>query len=91
MKRGEYFEHRYWLRPDMSGAKLICKITKLTSYGIYYRPHYGWHDDGSEWLGRSAYFRRDRIEISRYMGPIVQQPSCPQERSEAREWWKSSP
>lgn len=55
MKRGDIFTHRHWLNPE-TNQPLRCKITKVAGGTLYYRPHYGFHDDGSEWLGKPMYF-----------------------------------
>lgn len=55
LKRGTIFEHRHWLDPQ-SNKPLRCKVTRVAMDTIYYRPHYGFHDDGSEWLGGVACF-----------------------------------
>lgn len=59
MKTGEYFEHRKW-RDQMNDQPLRCKITRVAKGTVYYRPHYGWHDDGTEWLGSPIYFHVDQ-------------------------------
>lgn len=52
LKRGDRYVSTVWL--DQNHQPLLVKITKVTSSAIYYRPDYGTHDDGSEWLGSPA-------------------------------------
>lgn len=54
-ERGKIYLHRHYLDPDMSNKPLACKVTKIAQGVAYYRPYYGLHDDGSEWLGSPAY------------------------------------
>ena len=49
--KGAYFTHSRWLDPDHSNQPMRCKVTRVARGLVYYRPHYGWHDDGTEWLG----------------------------------------
>lgn len=53
-KRGEIYQHRHFRYPASNKA-LLCKVTRIVSGVAYYRPHYGYHDDGSEWLGSPYY------------------------------------
>jgi hypothetical protein len=68
MKIGMIFEHKKWLDPEMNGRPLRCKITKIARGSIYYRPYYGKHCDGSEWLGSPAFFAVD--DAAKYMGAV---------------------
>lgn len=73
LRRGSYFLSRVWLDPDYSGQPLRCKVTAIRQGTVYYRPHYGWHDDGSEWLGSTARFPLD--EADRWVsGPCNPKP-----------------
>lgn len=53
--RGKFYLHRNYRDPDMSGKPLACKVTRIAQGVAYYRPYYGLHDDGTEWLGAPAY------------------------------------
>lgn len=55
MKRGEYYLHRHYIDTNID-MPLRCKVTRIAQGVVYYRPHYGYHEDGSEWLGSPAYF-----------------------------------
>jgi hypothetical protein len=65
MKAGERYESKIWRQ--CSGDPLIVKITKVTKSAIYYRPDYGLHDDGTEWLGSPAWIQNDNLLISKYL------------------------
>jgi len=69
MKVGMIFAHKKWLDPQVNGQALRCKVTKIAKGKIYYRPFYGRHADGSEWLGSPAFFAIEAAE--RYMGEEV--------------------
>lgn len=71
--RGCYFEHPKWR--DQCGQGLRCKVTAMCNGLVYYRPHYGWRDDGSEWLGAPMYFALD--DADKY----VARPTSPYLRS----------
>jgi hypothetical protein len=51
--RGRIYLHRHYMGEDRK--PLPCKVTKIAQGIPYYRPYYGLHDDGSEWLGRAWY------------------------------------
>jgi hypothetical protein len=59
MKTGTIFTHKHYLTPDYSGEHLKCKVTKVSQGVVYYRPFYGMHDDGSEWLGSPCYIPKE--------------------------------
>jgi hypothetical protein len=61
MKVGQMFPSKIWLDPQ-TNQPLQIKITRIASGVVYYRPYYGLHDDGSEWLGSSAYFPLDQAD-----------------------------
>ena len=54
MKRGETYISKIWM--DHDRRPIPMRITKIVGKTIYYRPYYGKHDDGSDWLGSVAYF-----------------------------------
>jgi hypothetical protein len=60
VKRGEHFNHTYWITPDRK--PLECVVTRIAQGVIYYRPFYSKHDDGTDWLGASAYFSVEQAE-----------------------------
>jgi hypothetical protein len=49
ISRGAYFAHTKWL--DSNNQSLRCKVTRIARGMVYYRPHYGWLQNGTEWLG----------------------------------------
>jgi hypothetical protein len=59
-KRGDILLHRHWITHD--NAPLCCKITRIAQGVMYYRPYYGLHDDGTEWLGAPSYFPTEQWE-----------------------------
>jgi hypothetical protein len=63
MEKGDLFQHAHWLDSSKmpEHVPLTCKVTKVERGMIYYRPYYGKHDDGSEWLGSPAYFPIEQI------------------------------
>ena len=65
LKQGDIFTHRHWLDPDHSNAPLRCKVTKIARGMVYYRPYYGLHDDGTEWLG--ALWKFELMNAARYV------------------------
>ena len=63
-KVGDIMLHRRCL--DGSNMQpLRCKITRIAQGVLYYRPHYGLHDDGTEWLGSATYCLL--ADIDRYL------------------------
>ena len=66
-KAGDFFEHTKWLS-YLDNKPLKCKITKVLKDYIYYRPYYGLHEDGSEWLGSCSYF--SKVDRHKYMKVI---------------------
>ena len=72
MKRGEYYKSQVWLDPHHyydTAVPLIVKITRVTTGTLYYRPYYGRHDDGTEWLGSPLCC--DKHLAHRYIGKQV--------------------
>ena len=67
IKRGDIVKHRYYLDAEKLPEKvaLKCKITAIRQGVIYYRPYYGLHDDGTEWLGSGSYF--PKADIQKYL------------------------
>jgi hypothetical protein len=53
VRPGQKFLSRVWLDPN-TNKPATMKITKVEKGSIYYRPVYGTHDDGTEWLGSPA-------------------------------------
>ena len=68
MKIGERYESKIWLNPNFKNCPAIMKFTRITKTVIHYRPDYGQHDDGSEWLGTSTWIRNTPQAINRYLG-----------------------
>lgn len=68
MKKGERYTSKVWLHPE-TGAPLVMLITRIAQGVVYYRPDYGTHDDGSRWLGSSAYFTFE--SAAKYLGSKV--------------------
>ena len=66
-KTGERYESTKWLNPE-TGGPLAVKITKIAGGTIYYRPDYGKHDDGSEWLGGPASIDNTAESVGRWLG-----------------------
>lgn len=62
-KRGDIFEHASFLSSAHLPERvpLKCKVTKVAQGVVYYRPFYGVHEDGSEWLGAPSYTPLDRF------------------------------
>lgn len=57
LAKGDIFTHKHWLNSMAPfGGALQCRVTKIARGVVYYRPIYGLHDDGTEWLGSPAYF-----------------------------------
>lgn len=54
MKKGETYLSNVWRNYDNQAIPM--RITKIASGLVYYRPYYGKHDDGTDWLGSPAYF-----------------------------------
>ena len=50
--RGTIFAHKHFLDPN-TRQPLRCKVTAVRAGLVYYRPFYGTHEDGSDWLGSS--------------------------------------
>ena len=67
MKQGERYLSNIWMDADRKPLRL--KITRVTKHSIYYRPDYGLHDDGSEWLGSPAYIDNSPEAIAKWIGP----------------------
>lgn len=61
-KHGLHFTHKRFLEGDYSGKPLECKITKVTRSTVYFRPYYGIHEDGSEWLGNPWYVTLEKFD-----------------------------
>jgi hypothetical protein len=59
--KGAYFFHSKFLDPA-NGQSLRCKVTRIAQGTVYYRPHYGWHEDGKEWLGACSYFAVEKFD-----------------------------
>jgi hypothetical protein len=55
LKTGNRYVSRVWLNPT-DNSPLEMKVTRIAMGVVYYRPHYGLHDDGTEWLGAPASF-----------------------------------
>lgn len=53
-RRGATFRHPYYQNPS-NNEQLLCKVTRIAYGVVYYRPVYGQHEDGSEWLGAPTY------------------------------------
>lgn len=53
VKVGQRYKSKVWLQPNTREAATM-KITRVTKTAIYYRPDYGLHADGTEWLGSLA-------------------------------------
>ena len=70
-KRGDVFKHAHFFSPDSMPNKipLLCKVTKIAGGSIYFRPFYGLHDDGSEWLGSSSYLSVEMFVSEYGRGP----------------------
>ena len=60
MKAGERYVSKVWISHE-NHQPITVKITKVTSSAIYYRPDYGLHNDGTEWLGSCAWITPDQI------------------------------
>jgi hypothetical protein len=58
-KRGEIYIHRHFM--DERRTPLLCKVTRIAQGVAYYRPYYGVHEDGSEWLGSPYYVSLDKF------------------------------
>jgi len=76
LKVGDYFYHKKWIDAKGRGP-LKCKITKIAHGVIYYRPHYDWHDDGTEWLGFPTYFPIGEIDY--YVGEMTEPYPIPKD------------
>ena len=71
-KRGERYRSNVWLMPDYTQqTKAIVKITKVTKHAIFYRPDYGYHEDGTLWLGSVIYIKNTPEAIGRWLGEQV--------------------
>lgn len=68
MRRGARYESRIWLSSDYTNRPAIMKITRIMHDRIYYRPDYGHHDDGTEWLGSAAWIPNTPQAIQKYLG-----------------------
>ena len=68
MKRGTLFQHKHWLNPA-DGSPMVGVVTRVAQGVIYWRPHYGKHDDGTDWLGAPAYFPKE--QTGRYVSKIL--------------------
>jgi hypothetical protein len=66
--KGDHFIHKHWLNPATM-TPMECVVTKIAQGVIYWRPYYGKHDDGEDWLGAPAYFQIDHQ--SRYVSRIL--------------------
>lgn len=60
-KPGLEFLHRRVLASDYSGCLQAFRVTKVAQGLVYYRPLYGKHDDGSDWLGSPAYIAAEKF------------------------------
>ena len=70
LARGEMYRSKIWRHPDTRSEFLPMQITKVGPNAVYYRPVYGRHDDGSLWVGASAWF--PPADASKYLGERVQ-------------------
>ena len=52
--KGTIFQHQRFLDPN-TNEPLQCKVTAVRGGNVYFRPFYGQHEDGSDWLG-APYF-----------------------------------
>lgn len=59
--KGTIFTHQRFLDPSTNTA-LQCKITVVRSGRVYFRPFYGTHEDGSDWLGTPYYLSLEEWE-----------------------------
>jgi len=53
IKRGAEFTHAHFMNCERE--PLLCRVTRVAQGVVYYRPVYGKHDDGTDWLGSPAY------------------------------------
>jgi len=67
MKQGERYISNVWMDADHNPLRI--KVTRVTKHSIYYRPDYGLHEDGSEWLGSPHYINNTPDSIERWIGP----------------------
>jgi len=74
VKPGERYLSKRWLH-YRTNQPLVMKITKVAAGSIYYRPDYGKHDDGSEWLGSPARIDATPEAIERWLGKKVEAAS----------------
>jgi len=65
IKVGSHYTSKVWLNTD--GTPTIMQITRITKSAIYYRPYYGLHDDGTDWLGSSAWIENTPQKIAKYL------------------------
>ena len=70
-KAGQRYQSTRWLC-WATNLPLIVKITKVSQGSIYYRPDYGLHDDGSEWLGAPARIDNTPEAIAKWLGDAVE-------------------
>ncbi len=59
MKKGETFQHKHFLNPN-TNQPIVCKITAIRAGLVYFRPLYGVHEDGTDWLGASSFLTTTR-------------------------------
>lgn len=69
-RKGMMFKHTRFMDPS-TNAPLVCKVTKIAGGTVYCRPFYGYHDDGSEWLGSPWYFR-----LEEFKAHVADCPEC---------------
>lgn len=66
LRHGQFLFSKVWLNPE-NNKPLLMKITKVTKSAVYYRPYYGLHDDGTEWLGAPAWIENKPEAIAKYL------------------------
>lgn len=74
LKVGDRFEHKRVFDP-ITKRPIVGLVTRVAGGIVYYRPDFGFHDDGTPWLGSPHYFPID--QQSRWVSRIISHRNPP--------------